>query len=65
MDFAFKAIHAARQIKAPANQVIRRGHWGLRRPVTSSAIHSTSAVSKIQLVVRMLVDVVAPYAQGA
>ena len=65
MDLAFKAIQAATQIKAPANQIRRGGHCGLRRLVTSSAIQSTSVASNIQLVVRMLADVVAPYAQGA
>ncbi len=65
MDLAFNAIHVATQIKAPAKQIRRGGHSGLRRLVISSAIQSASVASNIQLVVRMLVDVVAPYAQGA
>ncbi|PYL72612.1 MAG: hypothetical protein DMF26_16245, partial [Verrucomicrobia bacterium] len=60
IDLALKAIQPPRHIKAPANKASSRGHRGPRRLISNSTIQSASAASKIQLVVWMPADVVAP-----
>ena len=53
------------QIKAAVKKNRTRGNRGNRLLISSSMAQRTSAVSNSQLVIRMLSDVVPPYAQGA
>ena len=65
MDCALRTIQPPTQIKAPVKRSRSRGNCGLRQLMSNSADQRPSAVSNTQLVVRMLVGVVAPYAHGA
>jgi hypothetical protein len=65
MDLALRAIQPPIHTRAPVTTTRKGGKWGRRPPVSNSAPQSTSATSSIQLVILILADVVAPYAQGA
>jgi hypothetical protein len=65
MDLAFKAIQPATHNKAVVRMTTKGGKSGHRARISNSALHNTSATSNSELVIRMLPDVVAPYAQGA
>jgi hypothetical protein len=53
------------QIKTAVKKNRSRGACGVRLLTSNSTIQRPSAASKIQLVIWMLADVVAPYAHGA
>ena len=60
-----KTIQPPRQTKATTKKNRTRGNRGLRLLTSNSTPQRTKAASKIQFVIWMLVDVVAPYAHGA
>jgi hypothetical protein len=65
MDLAFRAIQPPKQTRVPVRMRRKGGKCGRRLLVSNSAPQSPSATSKTQLVMLILADVVAPYAQGA
>src|SRR5215470_9872536 len=65
MDLAFRAIQPPMQTRPPVRMRRNGGTSGRRLAVTNSAPQSTSATSNTKLVMLIVADVVAPYAQGA
>jgi len=60
-----KTIQPPTQTEATTKKNRSCGNRGVRLLTSNSTAQRTRAASKIQLVIWMLVDVVAPYAHGA